>query len=349
MSDQVGVESGRETGGKEGSQGLIPVDLAFERDGAAAGLSMLRSLPADRHPAKVYLKRLAVGSRPTMRNALNTVAALLTAERCTWETMPWHLLRPQHTKALRADLAYRYAPATANKMLAAVRGALRECWELGLMSAEDFQRAASVRAVKGEQLLRGRALAGAELGALFAACGRDKTPAGRRDAALLAVLYGSGLRRSEAVALDVADYDAEQGSLLVRAGKGNKQRICYAASGQGEMVEAWLQARGGIAGPLFCPLVKGGKVKIKRMSDRAVLYIIQRRARLAGVAHFSPHDLRRTMIGDLLDAGADISTVQKLAGHANVQTTTRYDRRGEATKKKAALLLEIPSNTDRTE
>jgi site-specific recombinase XerD len=298
--------------------------------------------PAHRHPARIYLARLAVGSRPTMRGALQTAAELLTGGRCTWETMPWHLVEAQHTKALRAELANRYAPTTANKMLSAVRGVLREAWELGLMPAEQYHRAASFRTVRGERLLRGRALGGGELKALFAACRADKLPTGARDAALIAVLYGSGLRRSEAVALDVASYNKDEGSLTVRAGKGNKDRVCYTASGQSRLIDAWLGLRGEHAGPLFCAIAKGGKIKARRLTDRAVLYIVQRRAKQAGVEHFSPHDLRRTMIGDLLDAGADISTVQKLAGHANVSTTVRYDRRDEATKKRAAKLLNIP-------
>jgi site-specific recombinase XerD len=300
------------------------------------------SMPMDQQPALVYLARLAVGSRRTMSESLDIVAGLLTSNQCNRQTLQWSALRYQHTAALRALLAQLYAPATANKMLAAVRGVLQESWRLGQMSAEDYHRAADLPSVRGTTLPRGRALSHGELTGLFVACAKDKSAAGRRDAALLAVLYNCGLRRSELVGLDVGDYDPLQSALTVRSGKGNKARISYATDASMQMIGSWLKARGMSAGPLFTPVNKSGKVALRRLSDQAVRKILLKRASETGTAPFSPHDLRRTMIGDLLDAGADISTVQRMAGHANVTTTARYDRRGEAAKRKAAGLLNVP-------
>ena len=317
------------------------------RDTSETGLALLAPTALDRHPAAVYLARLALGSRRTMAGALDVIAGLLTSYRCDKSSLDWGAVRYQHTAAIRALLADLYAPATANKMLAALRGVLREAWRLGYMEAEEFHRAADIPTIKGATIARGRAVTSDEMKLLFAACRRDTTAAGKRDAALITVLYGCGLRRSEVVALDLGDYDPETSALKVRSGKGNKARVSYAAAGGSRAaIAGWLAVRGKAPGPLFCPINKGGKVTLRRITDQAIRKILLKRAAEAGVARFSPHDLRRTMIGDLLDAGADISTVQRLAGHSNVTTTARYDRRGETAKRKAAEMLRVPFEDD---
>ena len=298
--------------------------------------------PSDQHPAAVYLARLAPGSRRTMRAALDLVAAMLTSGAADAQTLDWSAVRYQHAQAVRSRLAERYRPATANKSLSALRGVLREAWRLGLVSSDDYRRAADIEAVKGESIPPGRALSAGELKALLAACSADESPAGARDAALIALLYGAGLRRSEAVALNVPDYDVGTGMLVVRHGKGNRDRIAYATNGAADAIADWLAVRGGTDGPLFLPVNKTGVIGGHRLTGQAVLYILRRRALQGGVTRLTPHDLRRTFISDLLDLGADISTVQRLAGHAQVTTTTRYDRRGEATKRQASALLHVP-------
>ena len=293
-----------------------------------------------RHPVAVYLARLAPGSRRSQRAALETMAGLLTSDRVGAEELPWHHLGYQHTQALRAALADRYSPATGNRHVAALRGVLREAWRLGLMSAEDLQRAMDLPAVRGERLPRGRALSRGELRALFESC-RGGSPADARDAALMGVLYAAGLRRAEVVTLEVADYDPETGALIIR-GKGNKERIAYIDNGAADAVAEWVTVRGDQPGPLFCPVTQTGEVVVRPMTDQAVYAILQSRASKAKVRAFSPHDLRRSCVSDLLDAGVDISVVQRFVGHANVTTTARYDRRGEQAKKKAAKSLHVP-------
>ncbi len=291
----------------------------------------------DQRPAAMFIARLAPGSRRTMLQSLNAIAAILVPAADAW-SLPWGQLRYQHTAALRTVLAERFAVATANKMLSALRGILKEAHRLGQMTAEQFARASDVEAVKGSALPRGRALEHGELRALFEAC-NSKTPSGLRDRGILGVLYGAGLRRSEIVTLDLSDFDANTGALRVH-GKGNKERFAYAVNGMQRALAGWIEVRGPVPGPLFTSFARGRTGT--RLTDQSVMVILQRLATKAKVAAFSPHDLRRTFISDLLDAGADISSVQQLAGHAQVTTTSRYDRRGEHAKRKAAGLLHVP-------
>lgn len=305
-----------------------------------SALAVVESVPGERNPAMVYLTRLAEGSRRSQRQALDTLASMLTGGAADAVAFDWSRIGYQHTQALRAALTERYAPATVNRYLAALRGVLGECWRLGIIGAEDYHRAIDVKGVRGQGLPAGRALAAGEIRALFGACGPDA--GGARNAAMVAVLYGCGLRRSELVALNLADFDQETGALTVRHGKGNKARTVYVTNGGRAALEDWIAVRGAAAGALFCPVDRMGRVSIRPITTQAVYVALRALAERSGVREFSPHDLRRSMISDALDAGADIATVQRLAGHAAVTTTQRYDRRGESVKLAAASLLHVP-------
>jgi integrase/recombinase XerD len=305
-------------------------------------LTLFEAQPLDQHPAAVYLAGLnSQRSQRTQRQALEVIAELLTGApdvlACNWAA-----LRFQHTAAIRAQLAGRYAPATANRLLSALRGVLKAAWKLELMPAEDYYRARDLDPITGETLPAGRALPGGEIAALMVVCEDDTTPAGPRDAALIACMYPGGLRREEVVSLDLSDYDPESGALTVRHGKRNKARVTYLTNGAMRAMSDWLAIRGAEPGALFWPINKGGRPTPRRMTNQAVYNALAKRGELAKVKEFSPHDLRRTFISDLLDAGADIATVARLAGHASVTTTQRYDRRPEAAKQKAAGLLHLP-------
>lgn len=308
---------------------------------------------ADRlHPAAAYIASLSsVRSKQVMADDLAVIAAILLGidpdsvshdeRRGLVLDVNWPGLRIADMNAIRAALAERYTSHhTINRMLCAARGVLKACWQQELMSGEDYYRARAVEAVKGVTLPAGRDLGAGERGALFEVCASDPTPAGARDAALLACA-DAGLRRAEIALLDRADFDPENSRLKVH-GKGNKDRFVPLNDGQQRAIEDWLAIRGKQDGALLWPVNKGGKLAPRRMTSQAVYNAMQKRGQEAGVKDFSPHDWRRTLVGDLLDAGADISTVQKIMGHADPSTTARYDRRSEKAKQKAANLRHTP-------
>jgi len=297
--------------------------------------------PADQHPVLIYLASLSHGSRRTMQESLKKISFIISKGKVDFLSFDWASIRYQHTQAVRSLLAEQYKPATANKILSALKGVLKECWRLGFMGIEDYTRAVDVDPVRGSSILKGRALAPGEIKSIMETVGHDLSSIGARDAAIIAVAVSCGLRRAELVKIKMEDLDLASGSLKVR-GKGNKERLVYLVKGALSALQEWLEVRGDEEGFIFLPIRKGGKIEHRQMSDQAIYKILLGRAEESNVSSISPHDLRRTFVSEMLDAGADISAVQQLAGHASINTTQKYDRRGERAKKKASELLHVP-------
>ena len=290
-------------------------------------------------PAESYVAGLAPGSRRAQAQALVRIARLLG--RDDPRAVAWWKLTPELIDTLRAQLADQGAPATVNRVLSALRGTLRAAWRAGMMNAASYHAARDVRGARGSRLPRGRAIGPEEWRRLFREIGHARSPMRERDAALVALAYAGGFRRAELVALDVTDYHRDSGRLRV-VGKGNKERAVFLANGARDALHAWLRVRGREPGPLLLPVDRHGRVRPRRLTEQTVYDRLHYLAERAGVAAFSPHDCRRSLAGDLLDAGVDLATVQAVLGHASPATTARYDRRGERAVRQAAERVQVP-------
>ncbi|MDP9383048.1 MAG: tyrosine-type recombinase/integrase [Chloroflexota bacterium] len=318
--------------------------------------SLLPALPDRRtqrpleDPLLTYLGSLSPRSRVTVTERLKAVARLMQVPH---EQVVWHELRAHHMEWIRQALLERdVAPRTVNVTLSALKGISKRARNLNLMSSEEYDRIREVRGASGKRAPVGRSISPGELAALVRACLEDRKAAtGARDLAVLAVFASGGIRLSELSGLELADYTAEphadSWTLKVR-GKGNKERMVPITESAAAAVDDWLQLRGSEPGPLFLQVSQTGIIGTKPLSPRGVYDVLGKRLRQAGVAHASPHDFRRTVGGDLLDAGVDIVTVKDLLGHASVETTALYDRRGQRRLREASRKLHFPYARRRT-
>jgi integrase/recombinase XerC len=153
-----------------------------------------------------------------------------------------------------------------------------------------------------------------------------------RDQALFEVLYGSGLRISEACHLDLDDVvpDGNGAKITVRMGKGDKDRIVPAGGKAWQAVQNYLPSRASL---MTSVMAQGKPVDVQalflsrrglRMGDREARRKLDRRERENDVKRVSPHALRHSFATHLLGEGADLRSIQELLGHASLRTTQRY-------------------------
>ena len=249
------------------------------------------------------------------------------------------------------------SPNTINRALAAVRWWARRLGDLAYESpalaparrreiVTQSARVAAVRDVRGKWQQKGRHVYPGELRELLRVCMEDPKPAGARDAAMIALAWVTGMRRGEIAGLLLSDYTptgSDEGDLLIR-GKGDVVRVAYVFEGAAAALADWLAWRGSAPGRLFCPVLKSGRLRGGQgVTPEAMAQMLDKRAHQAGLDKpLTWHDFRRTFAGNLLEAGHDLVTVQRLMGHATPVTTSLYDRRGEESRRRAVRSLHVP-------
>jgi integrase len=217
------------------------------------------------------------------------------------------------------------AAATINQRLAAIRRLAHEAADSGLLSPE---LAAGIQRVKGAKQLGQRSGNWLSLeqsrNLLASASGHGLRE--RRDHAMLALLLGCGLRRSELVGLDVEKVQVRQGHWVIvdLVGKGGHIRTVPVPQWVKEALDRWTSAAGITNGRLFRAIAKNGTVRGSSVSPNSVWGVVGRYCAKVGLAHIAPHDLRRTCAKLCHSSGGELEQIQFLLGHASVQTTERY-------------------------
>lgn len=234
--------------------------------------------------------------------------------------------------AWRASLTQRGAnPATINQALSAVRSLAREAAACGLMDEGVAAQVCLVPNLPNAGIRMGNWLSQEQVMALLSAPDQSTT-AGLRDYVLLALLFGCGLRRAEAVSIR-CDQIAQRGGrtvVLNLAGKGQRVRTCVIPRWMEQPLTRWIDTIGGTG--LLLRSVDG--TIGASLSDSGAYWIVAKYSESCGV-DFAPHDLRRTFALQSLEGGANLEAIRQALGHASLSTTTRYVAAGLSLKNPA--------------
>lgn len=295
------------------------------------------------NPALLYMMTLGTKqSREKVGQLLNHLAKIFGY--VDWISTPWERIRQPEMLALKTKWEIeKKSPATINLALSVLKGVARQAWMENLMTDHEFTVIQAIKGARGTRATKGRALTPVESSRLIVGCEMKADVKGVRDAAIIALGIGCGLRRAEIASLRTSSLNPEEQSILVM-GKGNKERTVYCSNAVWQRVMRWKDLRVEADGveELFCSVSKGGKLNsAKSLTEDAIFKILRSRAKEFGLEIFAPHDLRRTYATRLFELGGDVNVVRQAMGHASILTTQRYDKRGEEAVKQLSKRVSL--------
>ena len=219
----------------------------------------------------------------------------------------------------------KLAANTINQQLAAVRRLAHEAADAGLLSPDLAAGISRVKGVKQLGLRSGNWLS-IEQSSEVLSRARGERVRDKRDYAMLALLFGCGLRRSELVGLKISDVQTRQGhwAIVDLVGKGGHIRTVPIPEWAKRALDDWRTAAAIMDGRIFRPVSRTGKVWGVGITQNVVWYVVKGCCQKAGLERIAPHDLRRTCAKLCHSSGGELEQIQFLLGHASVQTTERY-------------------------
>lgn len=271
-------------------------------------------------------------SKLAVLNSLSSPASRRVYEYAIDQFIAWYCSEPRLAfnrivvARYRMHLEFRgLAANTINQQLAAVRRLAYEAADSGLLSPELAAGISRVKGVKQLGFRSGNWLTVEQCSEVLEhASGRSLRA--KRDYAMLAMLFGCGLRRSELVGLQLDEVQVRQGHWAVvdLIGKGGHIRTVPIPAWVKGALDEWATQAGITQGRIFRAVSRMGKVWGHGVSQNVVWYVVKTCCERAGLQHIAPHDLRRTCAKLCHSSGGELEQIQFLLGHASVQTTERY-------------------------
>src|SRR6184192_1039549 len=271
-------------------------------------------------------------AKAAVLNSLNSADARRGYRHAIDEFVDWYCSEPRLAFNRIVVLRYRshlesrqLAPGTINLRLGAVRRLAYEAADCGLLSPD---LAAGIRRIKGVKKIGvrlGNWLTAEQSQRLWQDPGGERLKE-KRDRALLAVLLACGLRRHEAVELNLGHIQQreEHCAIVDLKGKAGHTRTIPMPGWVKNVVDQWIQAANITSGKLFRRVHKMGKTWGEKLTEKAAWHVVRQHAVKADIHKLAPHDLRRTCARLCYAAGGELEQIQFLLGHVSIQTTEKY-------------------------